>query len=168
MSGDAREIADARRTLSRRHAGTVEAVIIIQRSVIATAPAERVYTYLRDFTTAVEWDAGTVSCTMLSGDGGVDTTYANRSRFLGLETELTYELTELEPNRLIVLRGENATVVSTDHILVQSVDTGTEVLYTAEFEFKGVARFLEPLLRIPLGRLGDNAEKTLAAALRKL
>ncbi len=143
-------------------------VIMIQRAVMAIHPVDRVFAYLADFTNAPEWDSGTVSCTMLSGDGGVGTTYANRSKFMGLQTELTYELIELDPDRLIVLRGENSTVISTDHMLIQSAAGGTEVLYTAEFEFKGVARFLEPLLRIPLEKLGDDAEKTLALALGKL
>jgi uncharacterized protein YndB with AHSA1/START domain len=141
---------------------------MIQRAVVVDQPVERVYSYLCDFTNAVEWDAGTVTCTMLQGDGGVGTTYANTSKFMGLETELTYELLELEPNRLIVLRGENRTVTSTDHILIQSVEHGTEVLYTAEFEFKGSAKIFEPVLRMPLEKLGDNAEKTLTAALSRL
>ncbi len=153
------------RRASRQYRGTV---IVIQRSVIVAPPADRVYPYLVDFTNAVEWDAGTVSCSMLSGDGGVGTTYANTSKFMGLQTELTYELIEAEPDRLVVLRGENATVTSTDHILLQTVDAGTEVLYTAEFEFKGVARFLQPLLRFPLERLGDDAVTSLTRALTKL
>jgi Polyketide cyclase / dehydrase and lipid transport len=141
---------------------------MIQRAILASAPADRVYAYLVDFTQAVEWDSGTVDCTMLSGDGSVGTTYANTSKFMGLQTELTYELVEAEPDRLVVLRGENSTVTATDHILIQSVPAGTEVLYTAEFEFKGAARFLQPLLRFPLERLGDEAEKSLTRALAKL
>jgi uncharacterized protein YndB with AHSA1/START domain len=141
---------------------------MIQRAVIVRPPVERVYSYLSDFTNAVEWDAGTVACTMLQGDGGVGTTYANASKFMGLETELTYEVLELEPDRLIVLRGENRTVTSTDHILIQQVERGTEVLYTAEFEFKGPAKLLEPVLRMPLEKLADSAERSLEAALRKL
>jgi Polyketide cyclase / dehydrase and lipid transport len=141
---------------------------MIQRAVVARAPVDRVFAYLSDFTTAVEWDAGTVSCTMLSGDGGVGSTYANTSKFMGLTTELTYELVELEQDRLVVLRGENSTVTTTDHMLIQPTGSGTEVLYTAEFEFKGVARFLEPVLRFALERLGDEAEKSLTRALAAL
>jgi hypothetical protein len=141
---------------------------MIQRAILASAPADRVYSYLVDFTNAVEWDAGTIECSMLSGDGGVGTTYANTSKFMGLQTELTYELVEAEPDSLVVLRGENSTVTTTDHILIQTVKAGTEVLYTAEFEFKGAARFLQPLLRFPLERLGNDAEKSLTRALAKL
>jgi hypothetical protein len=141
---------------------------MIQRAVLASAPPDRVYAYLSDFTNAVEWDAGTVSCVLTTGDGSVGSTYANTSTFLGLSTELTYELLELEAPRLVVLRGENASVTATDHILIQSAGSGTEVLYTAEFEFKGVSRLAEPLLKFPLERLGDRADRSLTVALAKL
>jgi hypothetical protein len=146
----------------------VEGVILVQRAVVVQPSVHRVYTYLSDFTNAVEWDAGTVRCSMLQGDGGAGTTYANTSKFMGLETELTYEVVELEPDRLIVLRGENRTVRSTDHILIQPVERGTEVLYTAEFEFKGMAKLLQVVLRAPLEKLADNAKVSLAAALSRL
>jgi len=67
-----------------------------------------------------------------------------------------------------VLRGENRTVTSTDHILIQSVERGTEVLYTAEFEFKGIAKLLQVVLRAPLKKLADNAKASLASALNRL
>jgi hypothetical protein len=141
---------------------------MVQRSVVVKPSVHHVYTYLSDFTNAVEWDAGTVRCSMLQGDGGVGSTYANTSKFMGLESELTYELLELEADRLIVLRGENSTVTSTDHILIQPVEQGTEVLYTAQFEFKGLAKLLEVVLRMPLERLADSAEVSLASALSRL
>jgi len=46
--------------------------------------------------------------------------------------------------------------------------TGTEVTYTAEFAFKGAARYLAPLLRPVLARLGDRAENGLRQALSTL
>jgi hypothetical protein len=141
---------------------------MVQRAVVVNPSVHSVYTYLADFTNAVEWDAGTVRCSILQGDGGVGTSYANTSRFMGLESELTYELLELQLDRLIVLRGENARVTSTDTILIQPVNEGTEVLYTAEFEFKGLAKLFEIALRIPLERLADNAQTSLASALSRL
>ncbi len=52
------------------------------------ARPERVFAYLADFTHTEEWDPGTVRTHRVSGDGGVGTTYANTSRFLGRETDL--------------------------------------------------------------------------------
>ena len=50
----------------------------------------------------------------VSGDGGVGTTYDNTSKFMGRETELTYEVVTHQPDRLFALRGENKSVVAHD------------------------------------------------------
>ena len=42
------------------------------------------------------------------------------------------------------------------------------MLYTAEFEFLGLAKYLEPLLILPLKRVGDDAEDSLRLALQRL
>lgn len=144
----------------------------LQRRVTVDTPIDRVFAYLSDFTTTTEWDPGTVRTTRVSGDGGVGTRYANITRFRGRETELTYVVQELEPGRRIALRGENKTVEATDTLVVRpartSTGTGTEVTYTADFTFKGVARFVAPLLTPALRRLGDEAEKGLRETLSRL
>ena len=68
----------------------------LERTVTVDKPIDRVYAFLSDFTTSEQWDAGTVSTTRVSGDGGVGTTYRNVSRFLGRDTELTYVITDLD------------------------------------------------------------------------
>jgi hypothetical protein len=50
----------------------------------------------------------------------------------------------------------------------RKVATGTEVTYAAEFTFKGPARFLAPLLRPALERLGNQAKAGLREALSRL
>ena len=66
----------------------------LQRSVDTAASPEVVFAYLSDFTTTNEWDPGTVRTERVAGDGGVGTTYHNTSKFMGKETELTYEVVE--------------------------------------------------------------------------
>ena len=140
----------------------------LERTVTVDKPIDRVYAFLSDFTTSEQWDAGTVSTTRVSGDGGVGTTYRNISRFLGRDTELTYVITDLDPPRTIALRGENKTVVAHDTMTLSGDDQRTEVRYRAEFEFLGFAKYVEPLLTLPLRRLGDEAEDSLRLALQKL
>jgi uncharacterized protein YndB with AHSA1/START domain len=140
----------------------------LERTVRVAKPLSRVYDYLVDFENTEEWDAGTVRTTRISGDGGVGTTYENVSRFLGKETELTYVVVALEAGRTIVLRGENSSVIALDTMRLTGDEEQTEVRYTAEFEFRGVAKYLEPLLTLPLKRLGDDAEDSLRIALDKL
>ena len=138
------------------------------RTVVTDKPLSAVYDYLADFTTTTEWDPGTVRTVRQQGDGGVGTSYLNTSKFLGRETELTYVVRERVDGQRIALEGTNATVSAHDTMTFRPVPSGTEVTYTAEFDFKGVARYLAPLFGPALKRLGDNAEQGMRAALNKL
>ena len=140
----------------------------LRRTVVVEKPLTAVFDYLSDFTTTTEWDPGTVTTVLDRGDGGVGTTYLNTSAFLGRKTQLTYVVRELVPGELIRLQGENQTVIATDTMSFRAAETGTEVTYAAEFTFKGPARFLAPLLRPALERLGNQAEASLREALSRL
>ena len=145
----------------------------LQRTVIVEKPLDKVFAYLSDFTTTTEWDPGTVKTVRTSGDGGFGTRYLNTSTFAGRETRLTYVVEDLVPNRHIALRGENKTVIAHDTMLFREAgdDAGvasTEVTYTADFTFKGIARLVAPLMRPAFTRLGNAAERGMAAALARL
>ena len=140
----------------------------IQRSVETPAAPAAVFAYLSDFTTTNEWDPGTVRTTLLSGDGGAGTKYRNVSKFAGRETELTYEVIEHRPDSRYVIRGENKTVIARDTIDIEPAGTGSRVTYTADFEFRGIAKYAAPLLAPAFKKLGDEAEAGLREALAKL
>ena len=140
----------------------------LQRSVETSASPAAVFAYLSDFTNTNEWDPGTVRTTLVSGDGGVGTTYANTSKFLGRETELTYEVEKYQPDSLFALRGENKSVVAHDTMDITPLGSGSKVTYTADFEFKGLGKFVAPLLAPALKKLGDEAENGLRENLGKL
>lgn len=139
--------------------------MLLKRTVQSPRSAEAAFAYLADFTTTTEWDPGTVKTERISGDGGVGTTYRNTSRFNGRETELTYTVIEYVPNQKIVLRGMNKTVTAIDTISVVPTESGCEVTYSADFEFKGLARFAEPFLKSAFDKLGNEAEAGLRKAL---
>lgn len=140
----------------------------LQKVVVVDKPLDAVFTYLSDFTTTTEWDPGTVSTVVDRGDGGVGTSYLNTSTFLGRQTQLTYVVRELVPDERIQLRGENKTVVAVDTMSFRRVGASTEVTYSAEFTFKGPARFLAPLFRPALERLGQQAQAGMSKALGRL
>jgi uncharacterized protein YndB with AHSA1/START domain len=140
----------------------------LQKTVVVDKPLYAVFGYLSDFTTTTEWDPGTVTTVTQHGDGRVGTTYLNTSTFLGRTTELTYVVQELVPGERIRLRGENKSVVAVDTMTFHMVDAGTEVTYQAEFTFKGSARFVAPLFKPALERLGQQAQAGLYQALNKL
>jgi len=136
----------------------------LRRTVHTHTPADRVFPYLADFANAAEWDSGTVACERVSGDGGPGTVYRNRSSFAGRTVELDYVVETVTPPR-IVLVGRNATTVSRDTIVVTPQAAGCTVDYTAEFTFAGIARFLGPVMRPLLERLGDRTAAQLRATL---
>jgi len=140
----------------------------LQKTVVTDRPLAQVFDYLSDFTSTTDWDPGTVSTVRQHGDGGIGTTYLNTSEFLGRKSELRYVVQELVPGERIRLRGENKTVISVDTMTFRAAAAGTEVTYTAEFTFKGPARYLAPLFRPALARLGNQAEAGLRQALSRL
>ena len=140
----------------------------LQRTVETPAAPEVVFAYLSDFTTTNQWDPGTVETVRLSGDGGVGTTYRNVSKFLGRETELTYEVVTHEPDSRFGLRGENSSVIARDTMELVPAGSGTTVTYTADFAFKGLAKLVAPLLAPALRKLGDEAEDGLRRSLNAL
>jgi uncharacterized protein YndB with AHSA1/START domain len=140
----------------------------VQKTVVVDKPLEAVFDYLSDFTTTTQWDPGTVRTERRAGDGGVGTTYHNTSEFIGRKTELDYVVQELIPGQRISLRGENKTVISVDTMSFRRVEAGTEVTYAAEFTFKGAARFVAPLFKPALDKLGAQAETGLRDALNQL
>ena len=141
----------------------------IDRTVETSAPTAEVFDFLADFTNTEEWDPGTVRTDRISGNGGVGTAYANTSRFLGRNTDLTYVVEIYEPGKRVRLRGENKTVVAHDTMtFVPTATGGTSVRYVAEFELKGMARMVAPLLTPAFTRLGDSASEQMRATLDRL
>ncbi len=140
----------------------------IERTVRTDQPLDKVFAYLSNFTNAEQWDAGTVSCRRTEGDGGVGSVYQNTSRFLGRETRLEYTVLAVDPQRRFQLRGVNKTVTSLDTMELSPYGDGTEIRYTAEFEFSGVSKYLAPLLAPALKKLGDGAQEGLQRELARL
>ena len=148
----------------------------IERSVTVAQPVDRVFAYLSDFTNTTEWDPGTVRTERVAGDSGLGTRYHNVSKFLGRETELDYLVVEHAPGERFALRGENATVVAQDTMTFvrtmtgdgEGASEGTTVTYRADFEFKGVAKLVAPLLAPAFKKLGDEAEQGMRDALSRL
>ena len=123
--------------------------------------------YLSDFSTTQEWDPGVVEAQRLDdGPVGPGSRFRVVARFLGRRAELTYEIVRHDPNELVTLRGENATVVSLDTMRFSDTpEAGTRLSYEAELTLKGPLRALDPLLGLAFNRVGDRAAAGLRAKL---
>jgi carbon monoxide dehydrogenase subunit G len=121
-------------------------------------PPAQVFAYLSDFTTAAEWDPGTVQSERL-GEGpiGEGTEFRLVAVFLGRKTTLTYRIVEYQPPHAVTFRGENSTVVSLDRITFEPSDGGTRIVYDAELTLKGPLKLADPLLALAFNRVGDHA-----------
>ncbi len=124
--------------------------------------------YLKDFSHAEAWDPGTEKCTRLdAGPVQVGSRWHNESKIAGVSTELTYELTELTDER-IVLVGTNESATSTDTITVTPHAGGSEVTYEAVIEMKGAARLAAPLVKLVFEKVGNDTEDDMVRVLNSL
>jgi carbon monoxide dehydrogenase subunit G len=138
----------------------------VERTFTVSRPIEDVFDYLSDFTHTNDWDPGTIETRRLEGDGGLGTTYANRSEFMGRETELTYETIGFDRPTFFSARGRNKTATATDTMTFTRDGDRTQIAYRADFQFHGIARYLAPLLvRRKLDSLADETVQQLRTTL---
>jgi carbon monoxide dehydrogenase subunit G len=124
--------------------------------------------YLKDFSHAEEWDPGTESCTRLDdGPVVVGSRWHNTSKIAGMSTELTYELTELTGDK-IVLVGKNDTATSTDTITVKPHEQGSEITYEAVIEMQGAAKLAAPAVKLVFEKIGSDTEDDMTTVLNQL
>ncbi len=139
-----------------------------QRTFTVATPLPAVVDYLTDFGHAEAWDPGTVRCTRVgSGPIQVGATWHNVSKIRGKETELNYELSRLEPERLTFV-GRNKTATSTDDITFAADGERTRISYDSDIVFNGVAKLADPFLRGEFRRLGDETVVKMTRVLEAL
>lgn len=140
----------------------------VERTFTVARPVEAVFDYLSDFSHTTDWDPGTVQTRRVSGDGGVGTTYANTSQFLGRKVELSYETMEVARPTRLRFRGTNGKAVSTDTMTFSPADgsSATRIHYRADFDFGAVTNLVAPLvLKRKIEALADETVEKMTAAL---
>ena len=131
----------------------------VERTFTVSRPVAAVFSYLSDFENTEEWDPGTVKTTRTGGDGGLGTTYANTSSFMGREVELAYETIGYDEPTFFACRGRNRTATATDSMTFTRDGNRTQIHYRADFEFHGIIKFLAPL--VVKGKLDSLADETI-------
>ncbi|MET0930092.1 MAG: SRPBCC family protein [Aeromicrobium sp.] len=130
----------------------------VERTFTVSRSIEDVFDYLSDFENTNEWDPGTIETRRTGGDGGLGTTYANRSTFAGRETELTYETIGFDRPTFFSARGRNKTATATDSLTFTRDGDRTQIHYRADFQFHGFVKLVAPLVVKP--KLDALAEET--------
>jgi len=138
----------------------------VERTFTVSRPIEDVFDYLSDFENTNEWDPGTIETRRTGGDGGLGTTYDNRSTFAGRETELTYETVGFDRPTFFSARGTNKTATATDSMTFTRDGDRTQIRYRADFQFRGAVRFVAPLVVKPkLDALADETIEQIRSTL---
>jgi carbon monoxide dehydrogenase subunit G len=140
----------------------------VERTFTVSRSVEDVFDYLSDFENTNEWDPGTVRTQRTSGDGGVGTVYSNTSSFVGREVELTYETIGFDRPTFFSARGTNKQSTATDSMTFTRDGDRTQIRYRADFEFRGVVRYLAPFVVKPkLAPLADETVEQIRAVLER-
>lgn len=143
-------------------------MVSTERTFRVNVSVDRAHSYLRDFANAVDWDPGTVTCTQ-QGDGPVEvgTKWDNVSKVFGAETELTYELTRDDPDR-IVFRGTNKTATSIDDISLTAVGPDAlDLRYRSDVTFNGVAKLASPALKVAFAKIAAEMERDMPGIIER-
>ena len=132
---------------------TLEETVAVERSIYDC------FQYLADFSTAEQWDPGTVRAEKISaGKPAVGSKFKLELAVAGLPLDMDYEITRLEQDKRIVLFGKGGPIEVTDTISFASrSDGGTDICYRADMRFKGLPQASLNAMRNSLDKLGKDA-----------
>ena len=140
----------------------------LEETRFVSRPIEEVFAYTADFANIENWDPGVESSRMV-GDGPAQlgTVYDLMVKFGAAASPMKYEITAYEPPNRVVLVGTGDKVDAVDEIRFSRADNMTRIDYTADLDFKGVLRFIAPLARGTMRKVGTKALDGLVEALSK-
>lgn len=132
----------------------------VERTFTVSHHITDVFDYFSDFTRTEQWDPGTLETTRTSGDGGLGTTYRNRSTFMGRTVTLTYTTVAFDRPHFFSVRGVNGKTTTSDTLTFAPEADGTRIHYRAEFDFPFPLSVVAPL--VLRRKLDDLADETVA------
>jgi carbon monoxide dehydrogenase subunit G len=130
----------------------------VSKSVFIPRDPKEVFDYLANFENTARWDPGVLEAVKTSnGPVELGSTFDLVTIFRGRRIEVTYEVTDYQPNTRIVLVGTNSRFTGTDDIGVAAEGQGTRVSWNAIFRLEGIAKLFQPFLRGVFEELSQEA-----------
>jgi hypothetical protein len=130
----------------------------LRETTITDTPLEEAFGYTADFSNIEEWDPGIAESSQVGSDPiGVGTAFDVLVSFGSRRIPMVYTITEYDPPSRVVLIGEGSSLTAVDTIEFASVTGGTEITYTADLTFKGVAKLFTPFMGGTLDNIGRKA-----------
>jgi uncharacterized protein YndB with AHSA1/START domain len=116
-----------------------------ENAVVIDRPAREVFAFLADLENVPRWNYA-IESTSKTSDGPVrvGTTY-RQVRTLPSRSEESLEVTELEPDRRLAVRGDLGPFAGTLTYVLEETDGRTRLVNTADLEARGVMRLAAPL-----------------------
>lgn len=122
-------------------------MIRVQLTSLINRPVEDVWAYLTSADHAADWMTGVLEAGQISeGPIAVGTRFRKVQRFFGWRTDMTYEIVEYEPNRVITYRTAAGPLTYAGCITLEAVSTGTRLSYRGTGELWGPFKLTEPLV----------------------
>ena len=123
---------------------------------------DEVFKKMANFQNAQDWDPGVIKAVSASaGEVKTGSSFVLTVPAAGKTMDLTYVITEYEPNKLVTLLAQTSRLESLDRLSFAPTATGCEMTYDATLRFKGIAVLATPLLALSFKKIGDRARDSL-------
>jgi uncharacterized protein YndB with AHSA1/START domain len=115
-------------------------------------PVEDVFRFLADAENDARWRTGVAEISRVSGEG-VGAKYRQSIKGpTGKPVDADFEITELEPNKLIAFRTTSGPVRPVGRYELTPEGAGTRVHFTLKAELSGLKKAATPIVQKALGR----------------
>ena len=110
-------------------------------AITINKPVDEVFTFVSDMLNGPAWLGTTKSEKVTDGPIGVGTRYDQQMEIMGKNETLKFEYLEYEPPTYFSYKYTSSFFTSEDEYELEAVDSGTRLVYKAQMEFSGMARF---------------------------
>ncbi len=116
----------------------------VERTLIINQPIEKVFAYVTNPRNNPKWQPDIVELRISPDEPTrVGTRVTDVRSLLGRKLELTTEVTEFEPNKLMRVKSTSGPIPLRGYITFESIDGGTRVNFLAEAEPTGFFKLAE-------------------------
>jgi carbon monoxide dehydrogenase subunit G len=142
----------------------------LRETIVTNLAPERAFAFVADFANSARWDPGVASSERLDdGPLAVGARYRLGVRMAGRVAPMEYRITELEPNRRVVLVGRGSNVEAVDEIAFEPTpEGGTRVDYSADIRLTGLLQLIKPLTGRAFASIARNARQGMQRTLDEL
>ena len=125
----------------------------IEHTIVINRPIEDVFRFVHDPKNDPSWQTTLIECQQVEeGPVGVGTQLRERRRFLGIQVEMTREITEYEPSTSSAFKYVAGGAPMSGEYRLERLDGGTRLTVIGYVESRGFFKWAEPLFTSMAGR----------------